>query len=159
MAKSKYETIIQPNLEVISGMAKKGIAEKDIAEHFKIAYSTFRKYKSEYEALRDALCYGTDEANAVLSGVLFDTAKGFYKEIERPMKIKKSEFRDGKKVREWEEIEYISETVYYPPNLGAIALWLTNHDSENYSKNPKAEIKSNDGGVVELAGIVGDENG
>lgn len=159
MAQSKYDRIIKPNLEVISGMAKKGVSEKDIAEHFNVAYSTFRKYKSEHDSLSEALSYGTEEANAVLSGVLFDIAKGFYKEIERPIKIKRSEYKDGKKVREWEEIEYVKELQYFPPNLGGLALWLTNHDSGNYSKNPKAEVKASDGGVVLLSEIVGDENG
>lgn len=157
MAKSKYERIIQPNLEVISGMAKKGVSEEQIAKHFNIAYSTFRKYKGEHEELKEALEFGEVEANAVLSGVLFDTAKGFYKDVTRAVKIKKSEYKDGKKVKEWEEIEYVTETQYFPPNMPAIAFWLTNHESEKYSKNPKTEISGADGGVVMLAEVEGDD--
>ena len=73
-------------------MCKKGVSEKDIAEHFKVAYSTFRKYKDEHKELRDALEYGVYEANAILSGTLFGVAKGFYKDITKPIKIKKSEY-------------------------------------------------------------------
>lgn len=157
MAKSKYEKFIQPNLEVISGFSKKGVSEEKIAKHFNISYSTFRKYKSEHEELKAALEFGEVEANAVLSGVLFDVAKGFYKEIKKPIKIKKSEYKDGKKVREWEEIEYVLEHVYYPPNVPAISFWLTNHESERYSKNPKTEISGADGGVVMLAQVEDDD--
>lgn len=153
LAKSKYEKFIQPNLEIISGFAKKGIPEEEIAKHFKIAYSTFRKYKSEHEELQEALSLGNVEANAILSGVLFETAKGFYKDITKAIKIKKSEYKDGKKVKEWEEIEYVAETQYFPPNMGAIAFWLTNHECEKYSKNPKTEISGADGGVVMLAEV------
>lgn len=155
MAKSKYEKILEPNLEVISGMAKKGVSEKDIANHFKIAYSTFRKYKDEHKELKKALIYGTEEANAVMSGTLFEAGHGFYRTVIRPMKVKRTEFdpEKGRKIKEWEEIVDVEEIQYFPPNLGAIALWLTNHDSENYSKNPKTEAKSDGGGVVMLAEI------
>jgi hypothetical protein len=159
VAQTKYEKIIMPNLEVISGMAKKGVPEKDIAKHFKVAYSTFRKYKDEHKELRDALEYGVDEANAILSGTLFELAKGFYREVEKPMKIKRSEYENGKKVKEYEEIEYVTETQYFPPNMPAIAFWLTNHENNKYSKNPKTEIAGDEGGVIMLSDIMEEEDG
>lgn len=151
--KNKYEKHIKPKLDVISGMAKKGITEKDIALHFGVAYSTFRKYKSEYKELEAALEYGETESNAVISSALFEAAKGFYKDIQRAVKVKKSVFdtERGRKLKEWEEIEYVTERQYFPPNMGAIAFWLTNHEKDRYSKNPVTEVSGDTGGVVILA--------
>ena len=85
----------------------------------------------------------------IQEAAIVDGANGF----TRAVKIKKSEYKDGKKVKEWEEIEYVTETQYFPPNMPAIAFWLTNHESEKYSKNPKTEISGDEGGVVMLAEV------
>lgn len=155
MATNKYKTNIAPNLEVISAMAKVGVREEDIAEKFKVAYSTFREYKKKHEGLRDALKWGAESANAIVAGKLFEKCTGFYREVVKPIKIKRTEFdtERGRKVKEWEEIQYATETVYYPPDVGAISFWLTNKASDEWSHKPERAVTDNGGGVVLLPEI------
>lgn len=155
MATNKYKTNIEPNLEVISAMAKVGVTEEDIAKKFSVAYSTFQGYKQKHEALRDALKWGAESANAIVAGRLFEKCTGFYREITKPIKIKHTEFdtERGRKLKEWEEIQYVAETVYYPPDVGAISFWLTNKDANSWSHKPERSITENGGGVVLLPEI------
>lgn len=73
----KYSTIIKPNLEVIEKMARDNFSEEDIAKHFKIAKSSFSRYKRDNLALRKALSKGKEKCIAEVENTYFKTALGF----------------------------------------------------------------------------------
>lgn len=75
--KSKYHTHIEPHLEVIRKLRRDGQTEEQIAGQFKVAYSTWRTYKSLFPAFAAAL---QEEGQYVLAKTeksLYNTAWGY----------------------------------------------------------------------------------
>lgn len=52
MAKSKYDTHVEPRLIEVEGWARDGLTDKQIAKNLGIAYSTFREYVKSYPHFR-----------------------------------------------------------------------------------------------------------
>ncbi len=72
--KSKYETHVAGRLDVIRGWCRDGIIEEEIAKRLGVAYSTFKKYKSDYSALSDALKEGKEVADYRVENALYEKA-------------------------------------------------------------------------------------
>ena len=80
--KSKYDTVIKPNLELIEGWLLNGITEREIARRLHIAHSTFQAYKRQFPDFSDRLKKGRELADIRVENALFRSAVGFeYEEI------------------------------------------------------------------------------
>lgn len=120
----KYHDCVEPYLAEIKKMALT-MTEAQIAKTLGVSYSSFRKYKSEHEELREALKKGRRQLVMDLYSALIKRAKGFkYTE-------KKKIYEGGELVR-----EEISEK-YAQPDVAALNLALKNFDSENWANDPQ----------------------
>lgn len=82
--KTKYETIVQPNLSLIERWKRNGASEEDIAKRLGIAYSTFNLYKSKKSELSEVLKKGKEIVDTEVENALLRRALGFdYEEITR----------------------------------------------------------------------------
>lgn len=82
-AKSKYEQLVEPYLDKINGMVRKGITEKEIAKALGITEQTLNNYKNKYPALVEAL--SKDKGADALQGIInagIEAAQGYWREIE-----------------------------------------------------------------------------
>lgn len=131
--KSLYESHIKPYLDQIDKWLNQGASEKQIAENLNIAYSTWNKYKGEFNEL-NALCSKprvklVDE----LRSALVKKALGFTYEEK---KVYKKKDNDGK---EYSYSEIITKQSL--PDTTAIFGALNLYD-EDYVKDKKAhELK------------------
>ncbi len=119
-----YYKKVEPYLDKIQDMAL-SMTEEQIAETLGISYAAFRKYKSEYIALNDALKKGRAELVAELKSTLIKKAKGFNYEEKKIIK------EHGVVVKE--EVYIRAST----PDVGAIHLLLKNYD-EDWANEPQA---------------------
>lgn len=72
----KYESHVANRLEVIKGWCRDGLTEEEIAKRLGIAYSTFKKYKSDYPALSAVLKEGKEVADYRVENALYEKALG-----------------------------------------------------------------------------------
>jgi hypothetical protein len=121
----KYAEYVEPYLDDIKKMSL-SMTEKQIAETLEISYSTFRKYKEQYPALKDALKIGRRQLVVKLHSALIRRAEGYDYEETKTVK------RDGKVV------ETQTTKKHVPPDVAAINLALKNFDRDNWANDPQA---------------------
>ena len=118
----KYHDSVEPYLDEIREMAQT-MTERQIASELGISYSSFRKYKDQYSALKNALKKGRKRLIMDLHSALIRRAKGFQYEEKKIIK------EDGK-IRE----ETYTRTAL--PDVAAINLALKNYDKETWRNDP-----------------------
>lgn len=121
----KYAEYVEPYLDDIKKMSL-SMTEKQIAETLEISYSTFRKYKDHYPALKDALKIGRRQLVVKLHSALIKRAEGYDYEETKTVR------REGKVV----ETQVTKKHV--PPDVAAINLALKNFDRDNWANDPQA---------------------
>lgn len=120
-----YHKKVEPYLAEVPEMALT-MTEEQIARTLGVAYSSFRGYKKQYQALNDALKKGRAELVKELRSTLIKRAKGFA--YEESKKIKK----DGVVVSE----EIYTKTAL--PDVASLNLLLKNYDADNWANDPQA---------------------
>ena len=121
---NKYHEYVEPYLDDILQMAQT-MTERQIAEKLEISYSTFRKYKAQFPALKDNLKKGRRQLILDIHSALIRKAKGF--EYEERKIIKKN----GKVTQ-----EEIYKRVALP-DVAAINLALKNFDPDHWANDPQ----------------------
>lgn len=120
-----YHKKVEPYLAEVPEMALT-MTEEQIAKTLGVAYSSFRGYKKQYQALNDALKKGRAELVKELRSTLIKRAKGFV--YEESKKVKK----DGVVVSE----EIYTKTAL--PDVASLNLLLKNYDADNWANDPQA---------------------
>jgi len=132
----KYETHIKPYLAEIVELCKTH-NEAEIAGELGVSYTTFNRCKKEQTELKEALRKGKRVVVPQLRMSLLKRANGFEKATKKAIKCKTVEYKNGKKVKEEERVEYYEEVTYYPPDVAALNLALKNYDKDNWSNDPQ----------------------
>lgn len=138
MAKTKYDTHVAPRLNDIQAKARDGATEEEIANFLGIAYSTFRVYKEKYSALSAALKpaqqYDDEVVNALHRNTIGQVVK-----LQKPIKVRKKFFENGKLVREEEVVVTAEEEIYVHPDTMAQMYWLNNRQSSKWRQKAKEQ--------------------
>ncbi len=158
MAKYEY-WLTDEGLIQLTGWARKGLPEKVIAkDKMHISRSTLAVWKKKFKKLKDALSQGKEVADLTVEDALYNRAVGISTTLLKPIKTKKTEYdeKTGKKIKEWEEVIYVQEEVYIPPDIKAIQFWLINRKPEDWKQ--KVEIRAvedtdNDVGVIQIEAV------
>ena len=139
IAKSKYETDVEPRFIEIEAWKRDGLTDEQISKNLGIAYSTFREYKNKYSAFSAVLKKGKEVADIEVENALFKRAIGYkYKEV-----IKEVKEVDGKKTT------YIKEVIKeMPGDVAAQIFWLKNRKSSKWKD--KRENESDDTKLIEV---------
>ncbi len=83
MAKTKYETVILPNLQLVERWKRNGASEEEIAKRLGIAYSTFNLCKQKSE-LSEVLKKGKEIVDSEVENALLTRALGYeYDEVTK----------------------------------------------------------------------------
>jgi hypothetical protein len=134
MAKSKYETHVQPKLMLVEAWARDGLTLDQIAHNLGIHRDTLNEYKNRYSDLSDSLKSGKDEADIEVENALFRNATGYhYKEqVATP---------SGMVV----EVEK-----YAHPNTTAQIFWLKNRRPAQWRDKQDVEHSGPDGQPMQV---------
>ncbi|WP_206460413.1 helix-turn-helix transcriptional regulator [Anaerovorax sp. IOR16] len=147
MAKTKYETQVEPKIDEISSWAREGMIDKDIASKLNIAYSTFREYVKKHSALSAALKTNKEQADAKVESSLFKKTQGYNVPIKKTFKCKKTIFdkNTGRKVEEIEELKEGFDEVHVPADTTSIIFWLKNRKPDIWKDKRDVEMGGKDG--------------
>lgn len=151
--KSRWETDIEPNLQVIQEMART-MTEKQIAESFGISYTgAWSLYKQQHPELAENLKKGRQNLVAELRSALIKKAKGYeYTEtketterVKWPDELYAMMLEAGFTPQQIGEARLVKTEVTHKtmsPDVAAINLALKNYDKENWANDPQAlELK------------------
>ena len=130
--KTKYEKNVLPRIEEISAWAKVGVSDENIAKNLKVAYSTFRKYCAEHEELAEVMKNAKGSADAQVVNAAWKRATGYTVSVKKAFKVRTVTYKDGKRVKEEEHMEYADEEQYIPPTDPSIDRWLLNRKKEEW---------------------------
>jgi|GEM_PF-3511778 len=136
----KFETNVKPFYEEIRIWVTLGMTDKDIAEKLGVAYSTFRKYMNQNPDLAEKMRLAKIKPNAAIAGKLYDTAFGFYIDMEKPVKCKEVWYDDKKLRHEKEHVEMVPVKEYIAPDFKAQAFYLTNRDPEHWRNKQQTDL-------------------
>lgn len=153
MAKGQYEEWRkEENLIRLRGWAMDGLTDDQIAHNIGISRSTLSEWKNKFSDISDSLKKGKEVADYEVENALYMKALGFCTEIMKPYKVKKVVYdeRTGRKLKEYEEIEYAKEEVYVPPDTTAMIFWLKNRKPQVW--RDKVENYQTESG--EAAGVI-----
>ena len=158
--KSKRLIEVEENkLTLIEGWVRDGVIEKDIARRLGCSYSTLREWKKISSALSLALKKNREYADYAVESALYKKACGHKESVIKPMKIKKTEYdpETGKRIADYEEIVYVKEEVYIPPDTLADIFWLKNREPDKWRDKveQQQDISLDDNsGVIFLAPVL-----
>lgn len=156
MAKSKYDTVVKPKLDVVEGWCRDGLTMEQIASNLAISKTTFYKYAKEHSELSELLKKGKDVADYKVENELYKKTQGYTVKVKKPIKVKEVIYENGKKKKEIEKIEVVEQEQYYPAELGAQIFWLKNRRPDKWKdKIPEDKDKEeSETGVVILTPVV-----
>lgn len=150
MAKSKYETHVEPKLLLVEAWARDGLSDEEIAHNLGIACSTFRAYKGRYEALSAALARGKEVVDVIVENALLKKCTG-YDYTETTQEFKTVEGEDG--VLERVLVKEKTVTRHMPGDVTAQMFWLANRKKPTWSYKPDGGEAEDGGGVIFLAQV------
>lgn len=123
-AKSKYEQLVKPYLELIQNKVRQGITEAEIAKALNISIASLNNYKQQHEELRDAL--SKNKGADVLQGLInagIKAATGYYVDNE---KVIYGRDEAGNVVVQ----QVIKEKTWQPPNQSLNKFYVQNYGKE-----------------------------
>lgn len=157
MARAKYqEWIDDPDKKtLLSGWARKGLSDQQIAKNIGISRSTLNEWRKKYPDISDTLKKGKEVADAEVENALYLKCIGHKVQLKKTFKVKKIEYNDaGRKIKEEEHLETGEDEVYIPPDTKAIIFWLTNRMREDWKERQNTQMEQDEteeSGVIVLA--------
>lgn len=129
-------------LTLISGWARDGLIDSQIAKNMNISYTTFKDYKNKYPTISAALKKGKEIIDYEVENALLKRALGYsYKEITREMVFDK--------VKEQYEMKVTKEvTKEVLPDTTAQIFWLKNRQSQKWRDKPEDTSNGDEEKVV-----------
>lgn len=147
--KSKYETHVKPNLQLIQEMART-MTEKQIAESLGVSYTgAWSLYKQQFPELAESLKKGRQNLVAELRSSLIKKANGYIytetKEVTERVKWPEDLYAmmidAGFTPQQIGQAKLVRTEIAHKqmaPDVAAINLALKNYDKENWANDPQA---------------------
>ena len=129
MAKSKYETHVQPYLDRIKIWVAKGATVREIAAKLNTTEKSLYAWKHLHGELREALEAPQGDIDDLVEAALYRRCTGYdYEEVTRWQTIG----RGGELI--WLEKRTMK---HLPPDPGSIQFWLTNRRRPEWKRMPE----------------------
>lgn len=135
MARPSAKKIIKDNMKRIEKWVASGLSMKEVAKNLGISERTLYKYKSDDAEFMQTVKNARQVAVETLENTMFKSATGFTHILHKHEKLKRCIYKDGKKLKEWEEVVEYDEEVYFKPDMTSAIFLLKNWG--NYLDNPK----------------------
>lgn len=147
----KYDRwLTEEGLLKITGWARDGLIDKQIAHNMGVSYTSLKDWKNRFPAIAEALRKGKEVVDREVENALFKSAIGYTQTIRKPVKVRDVEYdpETGRKVREIERWVAVEEEIHVPPQVTAQIFWLKNRKPDQWrEKNDLTLTPSN--GVLE----------
>lgn len=127
--------------EIVTDLALLGLADEEIAFTLRLPMSTFSKWKNDHPMLLEALKAGRADADRKVARQLYNSARGFYRTVTEPIKVKHAD--------KSETIEIVTYEKYFPPNMTAQIFWLKNRQRALWNDRVNVEHTGENGKPIE----------
>ena len=122
-------------LLAVEFMARHGLTDLEMSARLGVSEVTFNAWKKVYPEFLKALKVGKDDADDQVEKSLFQLAKGYEYEAEKPMTI-----GEGKGFSHIEIAKYREKN---PPNPTACIFWLKNRRKDKWRDKQEMELSGN----------------
>ena len=140
MAKSMMgEWAIPEKLLLLEAWARDGLTDEQIAEKIGINVRTLYNWKNKDVQIFQSLKRGKEVVDIEVENALYKKAVGFKETVKKPIKVKRVDYVDGKRDREYEEVVDAEEEVFIPPDTTAQIFWLKNRKPEKWRDKPETD--------------------
>jgi hypothetical protein len=143
MAKSKYESNVEPNLYLVECWARDGLTDKQIAEKLRISLATFYDYRLQHTEFLGSLKKGKEVIDYEVENALLKRAKG-YTYDETTQEPNDSGVLVVTKI----------VTKQVVPDTVAQIYWLNNRKPDKWRNKPKDESKADTSLMEALLAVV-----
>ena len=132
---SATKEIIDKNLSKIGKWAEQGLTMAQIAGNLGISETSLYKYQAKDAELFNTIKNARHKAVETLENTMFECACGFTRTVIKHEKLKRIDYEDGRKIREYEELVEYPEQTYFKPDMTAAIFLLKNWG--NYVNEPQ----------------------
>lgn len=129
--------------EQVYNLCRIGAIDKDIADFFGVTETTINNWKIEHPCFFESIKKGKSDADQEVACSLFKRAKGATRIIQKEVKLKSSEYENGKKVSEEERVEVVDLKVEEPPDTTAIIFFLKNRRPDLWRDKTETQLTGN----------------
>lgn len=150
MARKYDQWLTEEGLLKITGWARDGLIDKQIAHNMGVSYTSLREWKKNFPEVAEALRKGKEVVDREVENALYKSAIGYTQIIRKPVKVRDVEYdpKTGRKIRELERWVAVEEEIHVPPQVTAQIFWLKNRKPDQWrEKNDLTLTPSN--GVLE----------
>ena len=126
-------------LLLLEAWARDGLTDEQIAEKIGINVRTLYNWKNKDVQIFQALKRGKEVVDIEVENALYKKAVGFKETVKKPIKVKRVDYVDGKRDREYEEVVDAEEEVFIPPDTIAQIFWLKNRKPEKWRDKPETD--------------------
>lgn len=154
----KYDRwLTEEGLLKITGWARDGLIDKQIAHNMGVSYTSLREWKNQFPAIAEALRKGKEVVDREVENALFKSAIGYTQTIRKPVKVRDVEYDPGtgRKVREVERWVAVEEEIHVPPQVTAQIFWLKNRKPDQWREKNDLTLTPSNGvleSLIELEG-------
>lgn len=132
---TKYDKWLKPdNLILITGWARDGLSEEQIAHNIGVSRNTLTTWKGKFPEVAEALRKGREVIDYEVENALVKRALGYrYKELtyERVW---------NEKLERYIKVNTKTITKEVAPDVGAICFWLKNRRPKNWKDRPDLQM-------------------
>lgn len=149
-AHGKFKKWLEPEgLLLLQSWARDGLTDEQIARNIGISRSTLAEWKNKYPDISDTLKKGKEIVDIQVENALLKKAIGFKEKLSKPFKVKRTYYDERGKKFETEDIVYVEEEIYNPPDTTAQIFWLKNRRPDKWRNREEIEVR-NDSSTNEI---------
>ena len=126
-------------MDKIKEWVSQGVPMGTIAKAIGVSKTTLYKHISDSEQglnSLDAVKKYREPAVEEIENTMFRSACGYERTVKKHAKVKRCEYENGKKLKEWEEMVEYEDVQYFPPDTTAGIFLLKNWSG--YMNEPRA---------------------
>ncbi|MGN1298258.1 MAG: transposase [Clostridia bacterium] len=140
--------LTEDGLTLISGWARDGLTDEQIAKNIGISRSTLNEWKKKYSDISDTLKKNKEIVDYEVENSLLKRCFGYNIPVKKNLKVKRTEYKEGFKIKEYEEIVEVFDEVHIPADTTAQIFWLKNRQSQKWRDKPEENSNSEEDKVV-----------
>ena len=149
MATKVDQWLTPEGLLQITGWARDGLIQKDIAHNMRCSLKTLQNWRDKYPEIKAALLAGKEVADRIVENALYRSATGYTATVKEPVKVRDIEYDPvtGKKLSERERYITVEKEIHIPAQVTAQIFWLKNRKPQEWREKHDVVMESN--GVLE----------
>lgn len=141
MSESKWYDV-EEKLILIEAWARDGLTDEQIANNLGISSRTLYYYKNKYPQFLQALKRGKEVVDVEVENALLKKALGFKETVKKAIKVKNVEYKDGKRLKETENVILVDEEQYIQPDTTAQIFWLKNRKRDVWRDKQEVDVNA-----------------